>query len=253
MYAYDTYIAHYGIKGQKWGIRRFQNEDGSLTNSGKKRYSSFTTRRYAKKAEKYKAKAEEVSKSKNQDVKDKRYGYELKQKEYSQRAIRSQQFDDRYAKELSDRNNAKSLVTGALVGMGTYDAYIRHRAAGIDKGRAIVRTFLGGNLSAEMARRNYINQDVKKDREDQKAKERASRKFNTAAYYYIGARSSRNKADRERWEKSGDRLRNQGLSELEKRNLGYNDMKGHGANTVLAKKNFDYKKDRDSYNYYRRW
>ena len=32
-------IYHYGIKGQKWGIRRFQNSDGSLTNAGKKRYS----------------------------------------------------------------------------------------------------------------------------------------------------------------------------------------------------------------------
>jgi len=32
------YIAHHGIKGQKWGVRRFQNEDGTLTSAGKKRY-----------------------------------------------------------------------------------------------------------------------------------------------------------------------------------------------------------------------
>jgi len=32
------YLAHHGIKGQRWGIRRFQNEDGSLTAEGKKRY-----------------------------------------------------------------------------------------------------------------------------------------------------------------------------------------------------------------------
>ena len=32
------YLAHHGIKGQKWGIRRFQNEDGSLTAEGKQRY-----------------------------------------------------------------------------------------------------------------------------------------------------------------------------------------------------------------------
>lgn len=31
-------LYHYGIKGQKWGIRRFQEEDGSLTPAGKKRY-----------------------------------------------------------------------------------------------------------------------------------------------------------------------------------------------------------------------
>ena len=32
------YLAHHGIKGMKWGVRRFQNEDGSLTSAGKKRY-----------------------------------------------------------------------------------------------------------------------------------------------------------------------------------------------------------------------
>lgn len=30
-------LYHHGIKGQKWGVRRYQNEDGSLTNAGKKR------------------------------------------------------------------------------------------------------------------------------------------------------------------------------------------------------------------------
>ena len=34
------YLAHHGIKGQKWGIRRFQNEDGSLTPAGKAKYSN---------------------------------------------------------------------------------------------------------------------------------------------------------------------------------------------------------------------
>ena len=36
---YDE-IKHHGIKGQKWGVRRYQNEDGSLTNAGKKRYGT---------------------------------------------------------------------------------------------------------------------------------------------------------------------------------------------------------------------
>lgn len=37
--SYPDYLAHYGIKGQKWGIRRFQNPDGSLTAAGKEHYS----------------------------------------------------------------------------------------------------------------------------------------------------------------------------------------------------------------------
>ncbi len=33
-------LYHHGILGQKWGVRRFQNKDGSLTSAGKKRYGS---------------------------------------------------------------------------------------------------------------------------------------------------------------------------------------------------------------------
>lgn len=38
------YLAHHGIKGMKWGIRRFQNEDGTRTPEGLKRYSKATRR-----------------------------------------------------------------------------------------------------------------------------------------------------------------------------------------------------------------
>ena len=36
----ETWLAHHGILGQKWGIRRFQNKDGSLTSKGKQRYGT---------------------------------------------------------------------------------------------------------------------------------------------------------------------------------------------------------------------
>lgn len=35
----DKIVEHSGIKGMKWGIRRYQNKDGSLTPAGKKRYN----------------------------------------------------------------------------------------------------------------------------------------------------------------------------------------------------------------------
>lgn len=35
-------LSHHGIKGQKWGVRRYQNTDGSLTSEGKERYGEGT-------------------------------------------------------------------------------------------------------------------------------------------------------------------------------------------------------------------
>lgn len=45
-------LTHHGVKGQKWGVRRYQNKDGTLTEKGKKRF--------AKKANKLVTKAEKT-------------------------------------------------------------------------------------------------------------------------------------------------------------------------------------------------
>ena len=54
-YESENYLAHHGIKGQKHGLRRFQNTDGSLTAEGRERYGVGPARK--DKAAKEKAKA----------------------------------------------------------------------------------------------------------------------------------------------------------------------------------------------------
>lgn len=41
-------IRHFGIKGMRWGVRRWQNDDGTLTDAGKARYAERTGKRDAR-------------------------------------------------------------------------------------------------------------------------------------------------------------------------------------------------------------
>ena len=42
----DEVLEHHGILGQKWGIRRYQNKDGSLTAAGRQKYNKFDSKSY---------------------------------------------------------------------------------------------------------------------------------------------------------------------------------------------------------------
>lgn len=81
-------LYHHGIKGQKWGIRRYQNEDGSLTKAGIKRYEKA-----AERAEKY---------------------YKNKTKEYRN----SKDFSDRKRQHDEEFKKANTLPSGKTIEYG---------------------------------------------------------------------------------------------------------------------------------------
>lgn len=49
----EDYLEHHGIMGMKWGVRRYQNEDGSYTEAGRKRYGIGSERKSAKQVKRF--------------------------------------------------------------------------------------------------------------------------------------------------------------------------------------------------------
>ena len=60
---YDNALEHHGILGQKWGVRRFENKDGTLTSAGRTRYHTDSEGNYQKLKTEKSNYAEESSKN----------------------------------------------------------------------------------------------------------------------------------------------------------------------------------------------
>lgn len=93
-------ISHHGIKGQKWGVRRFQNEDGSYTAAGKRRRGIGSDKR-AKLNDKYSRLWNDYINRTNAEAFSIKQKYKDARSEYR-----------KASKELGDRSNkeAKELV-----------------------------------------------------------------------------------------------------------------------------------------------
>lgn len=109
-YVFDDELYHHGILGQRWGHRRFQNEDGSWTPEGRERYGEGDARTKAKatyETQKYKLNL----KSKAQKEKDRRAAKEervrIKEAAKTQKLIKKEQakVDQQGAKKF--RNTKK--------------------------------------------------------------------------------------------------------------------------------------------------
>lgn len=90
-----NYLAHHGIKGQKWGIRNYQNPDGTLTNKGRKRYGVGKPR----------SKASELKKSVSETVKS------IKKRKEEKKAAEEQASKDKLKQYL--RKHPKKLAKHA--------------------------------------------------------------------------------------------------------------------------------------------
>lgn len=105
---YSDELCHYGIKGQRWGFRRYQNPDGSLTSAGKARYSTGKPRMslFGKK----KTSAAKVRAKSETEPVAKKTSKEMTNDELAS-AIRRMELEQRYS-QLSAPANAPKVSAG---------------------------------------------------------------------------------------------------------------------------------------------
>ena len=114
---YTDYLAHYGIKGQKWGVRRFQNEDGSLTSDGKKRLTLYQQMTHGKK--------EHIRNKALAENKERQYVQEQYHKDWDKEAKRIQKMKKEYDAEDSYKMDLHFAKRQAEIGKKRVEAWKR--------------------------------------------------------------------------------------------------------------------------------
>lgn len=142
---YSDELEHFGIKGMKWGVRRFQNEDGSYTDAGKKRRGIFGDvkdkyNKYRKKRKRNKKIANELreERRKLQEKADKKYDIKYRERmkdaeDETRRRFEELGFDtnndwhpasDKYDEAVSKRDAEVSKKLVKKYGQKKYDIMV---------------------------------------------------------------------------------------------------------------------------------
>lgn len=144
---YPNELYHHGINGQKWGVRRYQNPDGTLTTAGKERYRvskfNFRTRSLAKKDAKEYARAKM---SYGEGAGNRRKLIKSTVDTRSKDDTYKKYFDEYYAKQdlakhaaaaKRERTVKDTTKTASKTARGMYHLYVRD-AAKVTAGAAIL-------------------------------------------------------------------------------------------------------------------
>ena len=167
-------LYHFGVKGMKWGVRRYQNEDGSLTSLGKKRDKMLSDREAAKKhsttSNVVKAK---YSRREFEDAKTRLKLENQKKKSKRQQDLEKKYIDQGFAKdeaEIKAYNRAKTetilKVAGgiALASAAAYVAYKHYDKVTdrvLEKGSEIGRLTNNGSEPTNRAFYGFVNKHDK--------------------------------------------------------------------------------------------
>lgn len=141
-------LYHYGVKGMKWGVRRYQNKDGSLTDTGKRRAINREAKQYRKELYKEHNLTRKLAKEESSNWKKGRL---------EEAGIKDTTMTDQQKKMIK----AGAAVAGAaLVAYGGYKLYESGKLDDlISKGSAETDTLMNSFGSTKTADINRINID----------------------------------------------------------------------------------------------
>lgn len=168
----DITFYHHGIKGQKWGIRRFQNKDGSLKPAGRKRYSddsepekqnrSFFSRLSKKTSVKKKTSSSSSEKKEEKKEEPKKKSVSEMTDQELQSAINRKRLEQEYSRMISKPPDPKKVSIGKKITNTVINNVIV--PASVNAGRNILRKYLEQNVGAALGIRNDNQQQKKKDK-----------------------------------------------------------------------------------------
>ena len=157
MYGYsftcESDLQHHGIKGQKWGVRRFQNEDGSLTAAGKKRYGDYDSSDAEARLKGLNKLSKDISKA---EYKKSVADYKM-EKAYKKGKIQKAEKYKRQSEELSKaidsgKKESDRLVKDAAKNGLTVKESTKHGYA--NTGKAVVGTLIAGPVGLAIVGRD---------------------------------------------------------------------------------------------------
>lgn len=108
MYITDDQLQHHGVLGQKWGVRRYRNADGSLTEAGKKRQAKQEAKLDKYRNKKIASAEKRMARSKNKYTKK----YNESERNYFKKAT----YDELKAYRKENRNINRDMILTSMLG-----------------------------------------------------------------------------------------------------------------------------------------